>query len=207
MPCTKPKTITKFKSVCSSFFKQNQRVAGIEYAQSATKTIVLALCAAMTAALMAGCSNRRIEEPAPRPIPAPEPVFTPQPVPAPAPAPPPAGISRLPTVASWADYRRRAAQMIVANNPGASFVGAQPAQWSGIATVTVMVNADGSIRALDLMRGSRISPQVNDLALAAVRRAANYGPVGSLPQPWQFNETFLYNDNNKFQLVTIVEGR
>jgi hypothetical protein len=110
-------------------------------------------------------------------------------------------------VASWADYRRRAAQMIVAANPGASFVGPQPAQWSGIATVTVILNADGSVRALDLMRGSRITPEVNDLALTAARRAANYGPVSNLPQPWQFNETFLYNDNNKFQLVTIVEGR
>jgi hypothetical protein len=110
-------------------------------------------------------------------------------------------------VASWADYRRRAAQMIVAANPGASFNGPQPAQWSGIATVTVILNADGSVRTLDLMRGSRITPEVNDLALAAARRAANYGPVSNLPQPWQFNETFLYNDDNKFQLVTIVEGR
>ncbi len=205
MPCIKPKTTTKFKADCGSFLKKNQRVAGIEYAQSATKMIVFALCAVMTVALITGCSNRRSAEPAPRPIPAPEPVFTPQPDPAP--VPPPVGISRLPTVASWADYRRRAAQLILASNPGASFTGSPPVQWSGIATVTVMINADGSIRALDLMRGSRISPQVNDLALAAVRRAANYGPVGSLPQPWQFNETFLYNDNNKFQLVTVVENR
>ncbi len=205
MPCIKPKTTSKFKSVCSSLFKKNQRVAGIEYAQSAIKTIVLAFYASMTVALITGCSNRRSEEAAPRPIPAPEPVFTPRPDPAP--VPPPVGISRLPTVASWADYRRRAAQLILASNPGASFTGTPPVQWSGIATVTVMINADGSIRALDLMRGSRISPQVNDLALAAVRRAANYGPVGSLPQPWQFNETFLYNNNNKFQLVTIVENR
>ncbi len=113
----------------------------------------------------------------------------------------------MPLVASWAEYRRRAAQMIIAANPGASFTGPQPTQWSGIATVTVMLNADGSVRAMDLMRGSRISPEVNDLALAAARRAANYGPVSNLPQPWQFNETFLYNDKNQFQLVTIVEGR
>lgn len=110
-------------------------------------------------------------------------------------------------VASWADYRRRAAQMIIATNPGASFTGPQPQQWKGIATVTVMLNADGSVRAMDLMRGSRVSPEVNDMALAAARRAANYGPVSNLPQPWQFNETFLYNDDNKFQLITIIEGR
>jgi outer membrane biosynthesis protein TonB len=97
--------------------------------------------------------------------------------------------------------------MIVAANPGGSFTGPAPQQWNGIATVTVMLNADGSVRALDLMRGSKISPHVNDLALQAARRAASYGPVSNLPQPWQFNETFLYNDSNKFQLVTIVEGR
>jgi hypothetical protein len=113
----------------------------------------------------------------------------------------------MPLVANWADYRRRAAQMILAANPGASFNGPQPAQWQGIATVTVMLNADGSLRALDLLRASKISPHVNELALQAARRTANYGPVSNLPQPWQFNETFLYNDSNQFQLVTIVEGR
>ncbi len=190
---------------CTPFLDQKQPVAGIEYARNATKTVVLAMTLVMAAALISGCANRRSAEPAPIPIPAPEPVFTP--VPAPAPVPPAVGASRLPLIASWADYRRRAAQLIIASNPGASFVGPQPAQWSGIATVTVMVNADGSVRALDLMRGSRISPHVNDLALAAVRRAANYGSVGNLPPPWQFNETFLYNDTDKFQLVTLVEGR
>lgn len=110
-------------------------------------------------------------------------------------------------MANWADYRRRAAQSILAANPGASFVGPQPQQWQGIATVTVMLNADGSVRALDLMRSSKVAPHVNAMALTAARRAANYGPVSNLPQPWQFNETFLYNDDDKFQLVTMVEGR
>jgi outer membrane biosynthesis protein TonB len=97
--------------------------------------------------------------------------------------------------------------MILSANPGASFTGAQPAQWQGIATVTVFLNADGSIKSMDLMRGSKVAPHVNNMALDAARRTANYGPIGNLPHPWQFNETFLYNDDNKFQLVTIVEGR
>ncbi len=189
----------------TSFSKQNSPVTGINTAQGATKSIVSMGSLAALALLFSGCASRPLppHSPAPNTIPAPAPVFTPQP-----PAPPPAaGTPRLPLVASWADYRRRAAQMIIAANPGASFTGPQPEQWKGIATVTVMLNADGSLRTMDLMRGSRISPEVNDLALAAARRAANYGPVSNLPQPWQFNETFLYNDDNKFQLVTIVEGR
>lgn len=151
---------------------------------------------------LVGCASRS-RAPTPVPVPAPSPVFTPLP----APSSPAAGAQRLPLVETWADYRRRAAQMILAANPGASFTGPQPAQWSGIATVTVMVNADGSIRALDLMRGSRISPEVNDLAMAAANRVGNFGPVSNLSGPWQFNETFLYNEANKFQLVTVVEGR
>lgn len=203
MPCTK----TNLKLICNSFFKKKQTVLPVDTAWSATKSIVSALSMAAAAVLLASCSSRPMppQSPAPVLIPAPAPVFTPQPTPEP--VPPAAGASRLPSVASWADYRRRAAQTILATNPGASFTGAQPAQWKGIATVTVMLNADGSIRNMDLMRGSRVSPEVNDMALAAARRVGNYGPVGNLPQPWQFNETFLYNDNNKFQLITIVEGR
>ena len=193
-------------------FDRKQLQAHAEYAQIVTKKVAFILILGMSAALLNGCANRRSAAPAPAPAPAPiltpapAPVFTTPPAP-PTPEPAAAGAPRLPLLASWADYRRRAAQIILASNPGASFTGPQPAQWSGIATVTVMLNADGSIRTLDLMRGSRISPEVNDLALAAVRRAANYGPVSNLPQPWQFNETFLYNGDNKFQLVTIVEGR
>ena len=40
----------------------------------------------------------------------------------------------------------------------------------------------------------------------AVRRVGSFGPVGHLPQPWQFSETFLYNDDLKFQLRTLAEA-
>jgi len=130
------------------------------------------------------------------------------PAPAPAPAPPVAAApSAQPMVANWTDYRRRAAQMILASNPGASFVGPQPPQWYGIATVTLSFNADGSLRNVDLMRRSSISPEVNAMAVEAVRRVGNFGPVSNLPQPWQFNETFLYNTDRLFQLDTIVANR
>jgi hypothetical protein len=163
---------------------------------------------AMLCLMLASCASRSRPPPV---APTPAPVLTPAPaqppVALPPPAPPALAAPRLPLAANWADYRRRAAQMIIAANPGASFTGPQPAQWNGIATVTVLLNADGTIRALDLMRASRISPHVNELALAAARRVGNFGPASHLPGPWQFNETFLYNDANQFQLVTVVEGR
>jgi outer membrane biosynthesis protein TonB len=185
----------------NDILKQIEPLAGIKYAPSATKSIANSLSLAVLTLLAASCSSNRMPPHAPAAAPAPAPATV---VPAPASA---ATAPSIPLVASWADYRRRAAQLILAANPGASFTGPQPDQWQGIATVTVMLNADGSVKSLHLMRGSRISPHVNDLALQAIRRAANYGPVSNLPQPWQFNETFLYNDDNKFQLVTIVEVR
>ncbi|MBS7808264.1 hypothetical protein [Variovorax sp. PCZ-1] len=193
MPCIKTIPLLKQNQ------PTNHDLAGTQSARSATKSIVIAGGLTALTLLFAGCKSR----PIPPHSPAPPPVAT-------TPAPPVAvvpGATRLPLVANWADYRRRAAQTIIAANPGANFTGAQPAQWNGIATVTVMLHADGSVRALDLMRGSKVSPHVNEMALAAARRVANYGPVSNLPQPWQFNETFLYNDDNKFQLITIVEGR
>jgi hypothetical protein len=186
-------------SSTNTLSSSNQGFAPVKYRFFAINNIAIKASAAILVATLAGCASK------------PLPPHTPEGTPTPAPVQP--GVtarpsaSGLPMVASWADYRRRAAQMILGNNPGAHFTGTQPPQWSGIATVTVMLNADGSVRGTDLMRGSKISPEVNNMAIAAARRVANYGPVSNLPQPWQFNETFLYNDNNKFQLVTVVEGR
>jgi outer membrane biosynthesis protein TonB len=178
---------------------KNQDLAQIKYRLLATNSIALKVSTAVLVVVLVGCASK--------PLPPHTPAGTSTPTPAqPGVATRPSA-SGLPMVASWAEYRRRAAQMILGSNPGAHFTGAQPQQWNGIATVTIMLNADGSIRATDLMRGSKISPEINNMALAAARRVGNYGSVSHLPQPWQFNETFLYNDDNKFQLVTIVEGR
>ncbi len=177
----------------------NRGIAPVKYRLFATNNIAFKISSAVLLAVLAGCASKRL------PPHTPEGSATPPPSQSGGAARP--STSGLPLVATWADYRRRAAQMILGSNTGSHFSGAQPPQWNGIATVTIMLNADGSIRSTDLMRASKISPEVNNMALTAARRVANYGPVSNLPQPWQFNETFLYNDNNKFQLVTIVEGR
>jgi len=44
------------------------------------------------------------------------------------------------------------------------------------------------------------------MAMCAVRHVGSFGPVGHLPQPWQFSETFLYNDDLKFQLRTLADA-
>jgi hypothetical protein len=180
---------------------QNASVTQSNVAQAATKNIAFGRSAAwaalLVAAVLAGCASKRATAPAPA---APPPAAV-----APAAAPPVA--SSLPMVRTWAEYRRRAAQIMMAANPGGTFTGPGPEQWYGIPVVQVMLNADGSIRNLDFMRQSKVGPETNNMALQAVRRVASFGPVSNLPQPWQFNETFLYNDSLKFQLVTIVENR
>ncbi len=111
----------------------------------------------------------------------------------------------LPAVRSMAEYRRRAAQLIMAVNTGNTFAGAVPDPLYGIVVVTIAFNADGSVKSTNFMRRSSVGPEANNLAVEAVRRVKNFGSMGNLPGPWEFNETFLYNDARKFQLRTIVE--
>jgi hypothetical protein len=106
-----------------------------------------------------------------------------------------------------ADYRRRAAQMIMAANPTGTFSGPVPDPLYGIVVVTIALNADGSLKSTNLMRRSSVGPEVNNMAIDAVRRVGNFGAISNLPGPWEFNETFFYNDARKFQLVTLVERR
>jgi hypothetical protein len=105
------------------------------------------------------------------------------------------------------EYRRQAARRIVAANPATAGSGALQDPLFGIVVLKVKLNGDGSIRAVDIDRASKVAPSVNQMAVDAVRRTANFGPVSHLPQPWEFGETFFYDDARKFQLVTIVENR
>jgi hypothetical protein len=179
----------------------------VSTAQAATKSIVSSFLAkpavrwsmagamASIVAIVAGCASK----PLPPHTPAPAPGVPP----AAAPAAPTAG--SLPAVRSMAEYRRRAAQLIMAANTGNTFAGAVPDPLYGIVVVTIAFNADGSIKSTNFLRRSSVGPEANNLAVDATRRVKNFGSIGNLPGPWEFNETFLYNDALKFQLRTIVE--
>jgi hypothetical protein len=188
---------------------QNKPVVQVSTAQYAMKSVVktalatpavrwsMAGALASIVAIVAGCASK------------PLPPHTPPgaPVPAPAPAPPAAApaAAGLPAVRSMIEYRRRAAQLIMAANPGNTFAGAVPDPLYGIVVVTIAFNADGSLKSTNFMRRSSVGPDANNLAIEAVRRVKSFGPMTNLPGPWEFNETFLYNDARKFQLRTIVE--
>ncbi len=155
----------------------------------------LGAIALMAAAVLAGCKSAPMQAPPPS---------APAPAPSAAPAPT-APVAATGTTRSMTEYRRRAAQLIMAANPGGTFAGAVPDPLYGIVVVTIAFNADGSLKSTNFMRRSSVGPEVNTMAIDAVRRVGNFGAIGNLPGPWEYNETFFYNDARKFQLRTIVE--
>ncbi len=106
----------------------------------------------------------------------------------------------------WDGYRLRAAAKIMQANRAETFGGALPDPLQSIPVLQVQLNRDGSVRDIVVLRTPRFAPQTVDMARQAIRRAAPFDPVGNLPQPWQFSETFLYNDELKFQLRSLVEA-
>ena len=107
---------------------------------------------------------------------------------------------------NWDDYKLRVAQRIVATSAGETFAGPLPDPLQSIPVVQVKLRRDGSVDDIVVLRTPRQSPQTLQMAMRAIRRAAPFEPVGHLPRPWQFSETFLYNEDLKFQLRTLVEA-
>lgn len=108
-------------------------------------------------------------------------------------------------VGSMAEYRIHAARRIHESNPQLSFEGPLPDPLASIPVLLVHLNPDGSVRKMDVLRVPHYHPHTVELAKQAVLRAQPFGPVAHLPKPWQFSETFLFNDKLKFQLRTLVE--
>jgi hypothetical protein len=107
---------------------------------------------------------------------------------------------------NWDEYKLRAARRIHDTSAGETFTGPLPDPLRSIPVLQVQLNRDGSVRRINVLRTPQNSPQTLEMATRAIQRAAPFEPVGHLPQPWQFNETFLYNDDLKFQLRSIAEA-
>ncbi len=100
-------------------------------------------------------------------------------------------------------YRVAAAKKIMQANPSLVYTGEVPESLASIPVIKITVNADGSIRSLDVMRQPKFYPETVELAKSAIRRAAPFAPAGSFLQPWAFSEVFLFNDDLKFQLHSL----
>jgi hypothetical protein len=129
------------------------------------------------------------------------------------PAPPPpanmAALSqpaRLPApgpVRNWNEVRLQAAKRMVDAHPDTTYSGAVPDILLAIPVLEIELNADGTVRRVDVLRVPTQAADTVQLAIAAVRRAAPYGDVSRLPKPWQFTETFLFNDDRRFKPRTL----
>ncbi|MBC7994241.1 MAG: hypothetical protein H7Z15_13505 [Rhizobacter sp.] len=137
---------------------------------------------------------------------APSPAPAPAPAAAPAPAPATGSGVRLPapTVSkNWNEFKLQAAKRMVAASPNGSYTGKPQQMLLAIPVLEVELNADGSIKNIDIMRRPSQAPETTQMAIDAVRRAGPFGDVSKLPRPWKFAEAFLFNDDKRFKPRTL----
>ena len=106
-------------------------------------------------------------------------------------------------VRNWNEVRKQAAQRMVAANPKITYTSSPPDPLLAIPVLEVELNADGSVRRIDVMRHPRQAKETTQIAIDAVRNAAPYGDVSRLPRPWRFTETFLLDDDRRFKPRTL----
>ena len=100
---------------------------------------------------------------------------------------------------NWNELKLQAAKRMVAANPSGSYTGKPQQMLLAIPVLEMELNADGSIKNIDIMRRPSQAPETTQLAIDAVRRAAPFGDVSKLPKPWKFVEAFLFNDDKRFK--------
>jgi protein TonB len=112
-------------------------------------------------------------------------------------------LGAAPAARNWDDFKRQAAQRMVAASPGASYLGPVPDVLLAIPVIEIELNADGSVRTTKVIRTPTQATDTVQLAVDAVRRAAPYGDVSRLPRPWKFVEVFLFDDDRRFKPRTL----
>jgi hypothetical protein len=100
---------------------------------------------------------------------------------------------------NWDEYRLRAAQRLAAANPGVTYTEAVPDPLLAIPVLEIELNHDGSVRRISVQRTPTQATDTVQIAIDAVRRAAPYGDVSHLPQPWRYSEVFLFRDDRRFK--------
>ncbi len=156
--------------------------------------------------LLAGCAaTPRAPEPTPGPARTSPSVSAPAPLPSPAvtAAPKPAGLPPPKAVRTHDELRRQAAERMVMANPEGSFMTQAPTHVLSVVVLEVEVKADGSVRRVNVIRKPRFAPETQQLAIDAVYRAAPFGDVRRMPEPWKFTETFLFEEDRRFKPLSL----
>lgn len=158
----------------------------------------------LIAPVLAACGAApRAPAPAPAPPPAPAPVVAPA-ARAPTPGPTatmtkPQGMPAPHAVRTQEDLRRQAAERLVMANPEGTFMTPAPAHLLTVIVLDVEVKADGSVRKINVIRPPKYGPETLQMAIDAVYRAAPFGDVRRMPEPWKFTETFLFDEDRRFK--------
>lgn len=117
-----------------------------------------------------------------------------------------AGVAALPPPgrpASIEALQLQFARRLVAAHPDTTFMTPAPARLLAIPVLEVELNGDGSVRRIGVLRHPTTGDEATELAIAAVRRAAPYGDVSHLPEPWLLVEMFLFDDEMRFKPATL----
>ena len=155
------------------------------------------------APLLAACGIApRAPAPAPMPKPAPAPAVAAASLPAPEPTaalPKAQGMPAPKPVRTHDELRRQAAERLVMANPERSFMTPAPSHLLTLVVLDIEVKADGSVRKINVVRPPKFGPETLQMALDAVNRAAPFGDVRRMPEPWRFTETFLFDEDRRFK--------
>lgn len=103
------------------------------------------------------------------------------------------------------ELQQQAARRLVQANPGRTYMGQVPEPLLAIPVLEVELNADGTVRRIDVRRQPGQARDTVQLAIDAVHRAAPFGNVSRLPRPWKFTEVFLFDDARRFKPRTLDE--
>ncbi len=83
--------------------------------------------------------------------------------------------------------------------------GPPPARVGAIPVRVIAPAHHGRVRDIRVLRYPKQALDTTKLAVEAVRRAAPYGDMTHLSQPWKFTEVFLFNDERRFMPRTLDE--
>lgn len=104
---------------------------------------------------------------------------------------------------NWNEFKLQAARRLVAANPAITYLGPVPEPLLAIPVLEVELNADGSVRRVQVLRHPTQAKDTTQMAIDAVHRAAPYGDVSRLPKPWKWAEVFLFDDDRRFKPRTL----
>lgn len=88
-------------------------------------------------------------------------------------------------------------------NPEGTFMTQAPTHLLTVIVLEVEVKSDGSVRRVNVIRKPRFAPETLQMAIDAIHRAAPFGDVRRMPEPWKFTETFLFEEDRRFKPLSL----